>query len=57
MAKRTVSATVKMTETDDALLTKAAEALWPGAILTRSSIVLGLAKIAATDILKTAKKK
>jgi hypothetical protein len=57
MAKRTVSATVKMTSEDDALLTKAAEAIWPGAILTKSSIVLGLAKIAATDILKTAKKK
>jgi hypothetical protein len=55
MSKRTVSATVKMTETDDALLTKAAEALWPGAILTKSSVILGLAKIAAADILKKKK--
>jgi hypothetical protein len=57
MAKRTVSATVKMTSEDDAFLTKAAESIWPGAILTKSSVILGLAKIAATDILKTTKKK
>jgi hypothetical protein len=57
MAKRTVSATLKMTEEDDALLTKAAETLWPGAILTRSSIVLGLARIGAESVLKAGKKK
>jgi hypothetical protein len=44
-----------MTSEDDAFLTKAAESIWPGAILTKSSIVLGLAKIAATDILKKKK--
>jgi hypothetical protein len=57
MSKRTVSATVKMTSEDDALLTKAAESIWPGAILTKSSVILGLAKIAAADILKSTKKK
>lgn len=57
MAKRTVSATLKMTEEDDALLTRAAESIWPGAILTKSSIVLGLAKIGAESILKGGKKK
>jgi hypothetical protein len=57
MAKRTVSATLKMTEEDDALLTRAAEAIWPGAILTKSSIVLGLAKIGAESVLKGGKKK
>ncbi len=40
------------------MLTKAAAVIWPGAILTNSSIVLGLAKIAAENILgKTGKKK
>jgi hypothetical protein len=46
-----------MTSEDDALLTKAAESIWPGAILTKSSVILGLAKIAAGDILKSTKKK
>ena len=57
MAKRTSSVTVKMSETDYQMLKKASETVWPGAILTNSSIVLGLAKRAAEEILKTAKKK
>lgn len=57
MAKRTVSITAKMTAEDYAHLTKAAEAIWPGALLTKSSIVLGLAKLGADTVLKGGKKK
>jgi len=55
MTKRTTSVTVKMSAEDYTLLTKAAEAIWPGALLTRSSIVLGLAKIGAETALKRTK--
>ena len=44
MEKRTVSIGVKMTPDDWRLLTKAAERLWPGAMLSRSSILVSLAK-------------
>ena len=44
MEKRTVSIGVKMTPEDWSLLAKAAERIWPGAMLTRSSILLSLAK-------------
>ncbi len=47
--KRTVQVNVKMTHEDFNLLTKAAEKRWPGAVLTNSGIVLGLAKIAAQE--------
>ena len=50
--KRTLSVTVKMSEDDLAMLLKAAGKLWPGAILTRSGIVLALAKIGAEKITK-----
>jgi len=56
MGKRTVSITAKMTADDYAHLTKAAEAIWPGALLTKSSIVLGLAKLGADAVLKVKKK-
>jgi hypothetical protein len=56
MSKRTTSVTVKMTAEDYVMLSKAAERLWPGALLTRSSIVLGLAKIGA-DVALGKKKK
>src|SRR6185503_1772639 len=42
MGKRTTSITVKMSAEDYELLEKAADAIWPGAVLSRSSIVLGL---------------
>jgi len=51
MGKRTTSVTVKMSAEDYALLTKAAENIWPGAIMTRSSVVLGLARIGAEAVL------
>jgi len=51
MDKRTTSVTVKMTAEDYALLEKAADHIWPKAVLTRSSIVLGLARIGAESVL------
>jgi hypothetical protein len=50
--KRTVQVNVKMTGEDFDLLTKAAHVHWPEAVLSNSGIVLGLAKMAARDILK-----
>lgn len=51
MSKRTTTVTVKMTAEDFTLLSKAANHIWPKAILTRSSIVLGLARIGAESVL------
>jgi len=51
MGKRTTSVTVKMSAEDHDLLQKAAEKLWPRAILTKSSIVLGLARMTAETVL------
>lgn len=41
-----------MTAEDYAHLTKAVEAIWLGALLTKSSIVLELAKLGADTVLK-----
>jgi len=49
--KRTVQVNVKMSSEDFTTLQKAANALWPEAILSNSGIILGLAKLAAKDIL------
>jgi len=40
-----------MSEEDFSLLKRAADELWPRAILTNSSILLGLAKIHAEEVL------
>jgi len=53
--KRTLQINVKMTTQDFADLQKAAEFIWPGAVLTKSGIVLGLAKIGAREALKRKK--
>jgi hypothetical protein len=50
--KRTVQVNVKMSADDFSTLQRAANTLWPDAIVTNSGIILGLAKIAAKDILK-----
>ena len=57
--KRTVQVNVKMTEDDFKLLQKAAAKKWPDAVMTNSGIVLGLARIAAREVLgsKSAKQK
>lgn len=48
---------VKMTEADLALLKRAADKMWPGAVLTNSGIVLGFAKLAAQQILDAKEKR
>jgi hypothetical protein len=40
-----------MTAEDFALLQKAADTIWPKAVLTRSSVVLGLARIGAESVM------
>lgn len=50
--KRTIQVNVKMSADDFATLQRAANALWPEAILSNSAIILGLAGLAAKDILK-----
>jgi len=57
MDKRTTSVTVKMTAEDYALLAKAADHIWPKAVLARSSIVLGLARIGAESVLPKSHRK
>jgi hypothetical protein len=53
--KRTVQVNVKMSPDDFQLLKKAAEKKWPDAVMTNSGIALGLAKIAAREILRSRK--
>jgi len=55
--KRTVQVNVKMTGEDFTLLQKAAHAYWPDAVLSNSGVLLGLAKMAARDILKRGRPK
>jgi hypothetical protein len=54
-AKRTLSVSLKMSEEELEKLTKAADHLWPKALLSRSAIVLGLALIGAETVLKKGK--
>jgi hypothetical protein len=49
--KRTIQVNVRMNEGDFQLLNEAASKLWPEAILSNSGILLGLARIAAREIL------
>jgi uncharacterized protein (DUF1778 family) len=51
--KRTVQVNVRLSTEDFNLIQKAANVLWPDAVLTNSGILLGLAKIAARDVLKS----
>jgi hypothetical protein len=44
------------TNRPDFMLQKAADTIWPKAVLTRSSVVLGLARIGAESVLKTKRK-
>jgi uncharacterized protein (DUF1778 family) len=45
--KKSIQVNVKMSEQEHDLIQRAAARLWPDAILSRASIVLGLAKIVA----------
>jgi hypothetical protein len=49
--KRTEVVTVRLTARDMELLQSAAEVLWPGAVITKSGLVLGLARMMADDVL------
>jgi hypothetical protein len=55
MGKRTVSITVKLSAEDDLQLTRAAKQIWPGAIMTKSSILLSLAKLGVESALSKQK--
>jgi uncharacterized protein (DUF1778 family) len=55
--KRTVQVNVRMTTEDYTLIQRAANVLWPDAVLTNSGILLGLAKIVARQILEDKKSK
>ena len=50
--KRTLQVNVRMNAEDFNLIKRAANALWPDAVLTNSGILLGLAKIAAREVLR-----
>jgi hypothetical protein len=50
--KRSVQVNVRMSHADLATLEQAAGACWPRAILSRSAAILGLAKMAAEDVLQ-----
>jgi hypothetical protein len=54
--KRSVQVNVRLSEEDFALIKKAAAKLWPSAVLSNSGILLGLAKLAASETLAGAKK-
>jgi hypothetical protein len=56
MSNRTVSITSKMTNADFELLQKAAKTLWPKAMVSQSSLILGLAKLGAEQALKSKKR-
>ncbi len=49
--KRTIQVNVRMGEQDLQLLHQAADKIWPDAILSNAGILLGLARMAAKDIL------
>lgn len=51
MPKRNVSVSIKMSEEDLALFAKAAGHIWPKAVLSRSGLILGLARIGAESVL------
>jgi hypothetical protein len=51
-AKRDISASVKMSEQDWKLLAEAGALLWPGMPVSRSTLILSLAKRAAEDALQ-----
>ncbi|MFZ0732060.1 MAG: hypothetical protein WAM79_07025 [Candidatus Sulfotelmatobacter sp.] len=50
--KRTIQVNVKMSAEDFDNLRKAANLLWPDAILSNSGIILGLARMSAREIIQ-----
>jgi hypothetical protein len=55
--KRTIQVNVRLGEEDFKLLHRAADRIWPGAVLSNSGILLGLARLAAKDLLDKKPKK
>jgi hypothetical protein len=54
-AKRSVQVNVRLSEQDFELVKKAAAKLWPDAVLSNSGILLGLARMAAKQVLDVKK--
>jgi len=50
--KRTVQVNVRLSEQDYDLIKRAAAKLWPNAVLSNSGILLGLAKMAASQVVE-----
>jgi hypothetical protein len=57
VGKKELQFNVRMAVEDFDLLQKAADILWPRAILSKSAIILGLAKIAAEDAVRSTRKR
>jgi hypothetical protein len=55
--KRSLSVSIKMSEEDLSLFMKAAAQIWPKAVLSRSGIILGLARIEAESVITHPKHK
>jgi hypothetical protein len=56
-SKRIVQVNIKMSAEDFELLKRAADTCWPDAILSNSGMILGLAKMAAKNILRGKQRK
>lgn len=56
VAKRTIVVTVRITEEDQAKFHQCAERIWPGAVLSESGIVLGLARLGCQTALEEKRK-
>jgi uncharacterized protein (DUF1778 family) len=54
--KRTVQVNVRLSEEDFDLIKKAAAKIWPDAVLSNSGILLGLARLAAKQVVESTKK-
>jgi uncharacterized protein (DUF1778 family) len=54
--KRSVQVNVRLSEEDFDLIKKAAAKIWPDAVLSNSGILLGLARLAAKQVVESTKK-
>ena len=54
--KRSVQVNVRLSEEDFELIQKAAARIWPNAVLSNSGTLLGLARLAAKQVLNAPKK-
>jgi uncharacterized protein (DUF1778 family) len=56
-SKRSVQVNVRLSDEDFRLVNQAAAKLWPDAVLSNSGILLGLARIAAKQVVESPKKR